>query len=238
MRPAGSLTIVGLLAIQLRSGPGVPLELEDFDPEARLWHDLEGPATQRLKFDILHACPMLGDFEVVPRSALSQARRPAFLVSDGTIDSCRPQVDTALGAWRQHGCEVRPPNFAMTFPPALALLMAHRVTRCFEVSAFRKIGQGVDLAGIFADGRRRCAEDLALPHEVETPVFEPKAFASLAMTLQGWLGFIGRGAATHQDRQEAFEERNMWSRWLPGVVTRGFSEWGVVFFWKVLPEAS
>jgi hypothetical protein len=59
MRPAATVAIVGVILIRMREGPGVHLEL-DFDPEARLWHNLEGRATQRVVFDVLRARPPAG----------------------------------------------------------------------------------------------------------------------------------------------------------------------------------
>jgi hypothetical protein len=223
MKPARSTSIVGLLLIRLRQGPGVQLELEDFDPESRLWHDLEGRATQRVVFDVAHSLPMDGLIEAVPVADVGQAKRPAsqVQVSEATRERCRAQVDPALAAWRREGIAVEAPSFVMTFPPAIAHALSHGALKRFEMSAFRKLGHGVELAQAFLACRAKCSQQLdRLLDPSDASALEPKMFASLAVTLQGWLEFLGRGAPDHHVRQELYQECNMWSVWSAAVARK------------------
>lgn len=108
---ANSASIVGVALIQMLHSP----------TPTRRRARTRGLRDAGARFEVLKAAPLLGTVEALPHGDLSQARRPAFVVSETTRDGCRSQVGAALD-----GDEVRRPCH-LQMRPAGGLAASGRV---------------------------------------------------------------------------------------------------------------
>ena len=143
-----------------------------------------------------------------------ELRRPVFLASDATTQECAGESTPILRRWQQELFGVQLSAMVLCMPPALAHLLAHGALPRFELSAVRKLGQGVPLANLFAQARQRCLDASDEEEEQEQDPVNANKLVALATTLQGFLEWFVPGVQSQEDCEEATEECNRWSQWL------------------------
>ena len=115
-------TIVGMLLLSAELESGTRLELENFDSEARLWYELEGPIHQRAGFHIVRAAAFAEPLPAVPAKGVADLQHPFFLASVATQQACFQQAISVVHAWGMLGHQVAIPLLVTQMLPAVASL--------------------------------------------------------------------------------------------------------------------
>ena len=205
LMPTSCALLIGVVLVSLEPALGVNLPLEDWDPESRLWHDIEGQSSQRVRFRILgaQAFPANARFSAVPLWDVSDSRRLFFEVSINARMACQHLFAPVVQGWQHGGCAVEMPKTCVCMLPAVAHVLSNGILKRFEVSAFRRLSQSAPSAVTDLFSQTRAFHGIGAVADDKPIALHAHEFVALATTLQSWLPSLQRGASSQESRKNA-----------------------------------